>query len=158
MTKKQMIEKYENYLEELFVSIRPIVTESDITPFYKEIASDILEEFIKKIAEELPSIKRKHTKIKLKKVRGALSQGDIETAREFPIDVLIESKTGKRFKSGYTNCFLGVHEDKTPSMKHNKNTNTVHCFGCHAHMSVIDVEMKLSNCDFKQAVKNILKT
>lgn len=40
----------------------------------------------------------------------------------------------KRFR-----CVLPTHEDRNPSMSYNPKSNTVHCFGCGATMSVIDL-------------------
>lgn len=42
--------------------------------------------------------------------------------------------TNKRFR-----CVLPTHEDRNPSMSYNPKSNTVHCFGCGATMSVIDL-------------------
>lgn len=46
-----------------------------------------------------------------------------------------------------------IHEDKTPSLKVYKNTNTFKCFGCNAGGSPIDFIMAKESCSFKEAVE-----
>lgn len=57
-------------------------------------------------------------------------------------------------------CFW--HTDRNPSMiynppEHKTHPNTLHCFSCGAHKSVIDVVMYQSKCEFKEALEIIKK-
>lgn len=47
------------------------------------------------------------------------------------------------------------HEDKTASFKVYEQSNRFHCFGCGLSGSPVDFVMKISNCDFKEAVVNL---
>lgn len=154
---KKIFEKHEIYIGEIYQSLVDAFEDSQITPYHQKILQEYMSDFVKIFEDEHFKLKRKYIKPKKRKFSGFINEQDIEHARNYPIKDWIEEHTPYRFNSGgFVNCFLGTHEDKTPSMKYNSN-NTVHCFGCHAHLSVIDVEMNLSGCDFKQAVKNICK-
>lgn len=74
---------------------------------------------------------------------------NIRRAKEIPIDTMLT------FKNDVTKCIW--HDEKTPSLKYYKKTNTVHCFaGCGSHDS-IDVTRKLNDCSFYKAIQILLK-
>lgn len=73
---------------------------------------------------------------------------DVTRAKAFPIDQMIQ------FKEGFAKCLVDTDE-KTGSMKYNKGTNTVYCFGCSQKWDAIDVYMKLHNVPFKEAIKSL---
>ena len=73
--------------------------------------------------------------------------GDIDKAKAYPLDELVE------FKHGFTRCIF--HQEKTASMKYYKEENRAHCFSCNKSFDSIDIYRQLNNCSFKEAVKNL---
>lgn len=73
---------------------------------------------------------------------------DIELARRYSIDSLLEFN-----RYGKTLCLW--HDDTNPSLHLYRDTNSVYCFSCQHSADVIDVFMKLHNCDFKKAVLSL---
>lgn len=71
---------------------------------------------------------------------------DVQKAKLFPIGNLLKFNAGN-----FTNCIW--HNEKTPSMKRYKKTNTVFCFGCQKSGDPIDVAMQLYGLEFKEAVR-----
>lgn len=81
---------------------------------------------------------------------GKITPADIARAKETPIDSLIEVN-----HSGVAHCpFHG--KDRTPSLQVYKNTNRWWCFSCQQGTDVVDLFMKLNNCDFITAVKKLI--
>jgi len=71
----------------------------------------------------------------------------IERAKQVPISDLLDIPY-----SQFIQCIF--HKEKTASMKYNKKTNTVHCFGaCGTTHDSIDVVRQLHGCDFKTALQ-----
>lgn len=70
---------------------------------------------------------------------------DVERARNYPIDSLLE------FNHNKTLCIW--HDEKTPSLCLKKEWNKATCFGGCGTKDSIDVAMKLYNLDFKEAVR-----
>lgn len=68
--------------------------------------------------------------------------------RDTDILEIVRSYGIKPNRKGFIVC--PFHSDKNGSLKLYKD-NTFHCFGCHAHGSVIDFVMKMDGCDFKTA-------
>jgi hypothetical protein len=83
-----------------------------------------------------------------KSVEGKLN---VENAREFPIGDLLPSENRQKGKRIFYKCPL--HNEKTPSFVWYTESNRYKCFGCGGAGDVIDLYMKLYNCDFKSAVK-----
>lgn len=50
-----------------------------------------------------------------------------------------------------------LHNEDTPSFVFYKKTNSFYCFGCHQGGNVIDLYMKLNQCDFKTAITELNK-
>ena len=73
--------------------------------------------------------------------------GDIDKAKAYPIDELVE------IKHGFAKCLW--HNETQASMKFYKDQNRLHCFSCNQSHDSIDVYQKLNNCSFKEAVKNL---
>ena len=69
---------------------------------------------------------------------------NFERAKLVPVDSLIQ------FTRGFAPCIW--HDEKSPSMKHYRKNNKVHCFGCGKGGDVIDVVQQLKGCDVKEAV------
>jgi hypothetical protein len=81
-------------------------------------------------------------------VEGRITREDIERAKEYPFDQLID------FKNNFALC--PFHNEKTPSLHWNKNKNEVHCFGCNKSWDTIAFLRETQGLSFQQAV-NILK-
>lgn len=81
---------------------------------------------------------------------GALTDDLIQLARA----VLIEDVLNQEFRRrGST--LIGLcpfHDERTPSFHIYPNENRGWCFGCNQGGNVIDIVMKLRDCDFKEAV------
>jgi len=78
-----------------------------------------------------------------------ITDDDIDRAKEYPIDQLID------FVGGFAPCIF--HNEKTGSMKFYPSTNSTYCFGCHKAADAITIYRTLNNCDFRTAVRNLLK-
>ncbi len=76
---------------------------------------------------------------------GAISQSDIDRAREHPIENLFDGKT----KS--IRCIF--HDDKNPSAS--IKNNRFKCFACGKSADVIECYMKLNGKTFTEAVKEL---
>jgi hypothetical protein len=82
--------------------------------------------------------------------KGALPEGAIEAAHEYPIQDLFDSNFRR---SG--NNLVGLcpfHDERTPSFYIFVKQNRAHCFGCNKSLDVIDAYMELNECSFKAAV------
>jgi len=106
-----------------------------------------------KIAEEKEELESRKAKYAESKDFGDdLNRIKLET----PIPHYIHSLSRKKFAE----CLW--HNDNNPSMQYNppehqKHPNSLHCYSCGAHKSVIDVVMKIYELDFKEAVEKIKK-
>lgn len=73
--------------------------------------------------------------------------GDIQTAKSYPIQNLIEFNY-----SGFTKCLW--HEQKEHESLHlDKRRNKVHCFSCGADKDSIDVYQKLTGASLQESIK-----
>ena len=72
---------------------------------------------------------------------------DIERAKQFPMDQIIEINRG-----GFAQCV--AHDDTQPSM-FCKN-NFAHCFVCAYTGDTIDVYMQVHGCSFGEAVRSLI--
>lgn len=75
--------------------------------------------------------------------------GDVDKAKEYPIEELLE------FKHGFARCIF--HQEKTPSMKLYRERNRAHCFSCNKSFDAIDVYRQINNCSFKEAINYLSK-
>jgi len=74
--------------------------------------------------------------------------GDIDKARAYPIDEIIE------FKHDFAKCLW--HNESTNSLHFIKERNTAHCFGaCGRSYDSIDAARKVWNLSFKEAIKKL---
>lgn len=77
----------------------------------------------------------------------------LEIARNYPIEILAQSKldlksAGKNFIS-----LCPFHQEKTPSFFIYPEHNNYHCYGCGAHGDQINLLMALEGIPFVEAVK-----
>jgi hypothetical protein len=82
--------------------------------------------------------------------KGALPEGAIEAAHEYPIQDLFDT----HFRHSGNNLvgLCPFHTERTPSFYIFVKQNRAHCFGCNKSMDVIDAYMELNECNFKAAV------
>lgn len=94
--------------------------------------------------------KKKEMLRDIQKIRRAIeskiTSDDIERAREYPIERMIE------IRNGMAKCLW--HDDSRPSM--NCRKNFVYCHACGQHGDAIDVFMQMNGCGFSEAVKNMI--
>lgn len=97
-----------------------------------------------KICIESSNEKIKKYERKLQKYIVISDDPNIERAKDYPIDELME------FRRGFALC--PFHNEKTASFKYYKETNTGHCFGCGKSADAIDVAMAVWQVDFPTAL------
>ena len=73
--------------------------------------------------------------------------GDIDKAKQFPIDQLIE------IKHGFAKCLW--HTEKQASMKYYEKENRCHCFSCGKSFDSIDIAQKVWGLSFKETIKKL---
>lgn len=72
----------------------------------------------------------------------------IARAKSYPVELLVE------FKRGTALCFN--HEERTPSLNHDRKHNRAHCFGqCNQSWDSIDILMIRDGLNFRAAVKRL---
>ncbi len=90
---------------------------------------------------------------KLHKPKEGLTDYQIQTAREHPVEDLIGGKVRVTGSRKTTSC--PFHQEKTPSFVVYSD-NSFHCFGCGANGSnAIDFVMKRDQASFKDAVRSL---
>ena len=107
----------------------------------------------KERAKKLESILRRFTYYRNLCVGKKGKELNIELAKQFPIgDLLPKQRVLNGGNREFYSCPL--HSERTASFCWYKKTNTWHCFGgCGLGGDVIDLYMKLNNCDFVTATK-----
>lgn len=73
---------------------------------------------------------------------------DVDRARDFPIEELIQ------FRNGFAKCLW--HADTSPSLHWFKKANRAHCFSCSRSFDSIDAAQKIFSLSFKEAVKKLI--
>jgi hypothetical protein len=87
------------------------------------------------------------------KAFGRITDADIATAKDFPIEDLY---SGKLRKVGRSRCGLcPFHSERSPSFY--IKDNRFNCFGCSAHGDAIEFYMRQHNATFIQAIRAIMK-
>lgn len=90
--------------------------------------------------------------------QGGVTEAEIEQAREYPLEDLIDKRIFKAGGKWRANChcpLVGHEGEKTPSFYIDKN-NRYKCFGCHGSGDSIDFVMQRDGVKFIQAVKSLL--
>lgn len=88
-----------------------------------------------------------------RRTTGGITDDDIVSAKEHPIQELWTEFVGTPIRMGMVKCCF--HPDKTASMSLRRH-NRYHCFGCDEKGDSIDLYMKLQKVDFVQAVKQLI--
>lgn len=94
---------------------------------------------------------------KINKIKGHITDNDIEKARNVPIIDIAERHLGQLRKTGksyVTRC--PFHQDNSPSLNFYPESNRFFCFGCNATGDVITFLQKLLNHDFKSVILYLL--
>lgn len=133
------------------------VNKQPMTPASKEMYSTLLCEVhsdfpISVLEKEMESLNRVLQFIDMKK-RGKefKNEGDLQLAKNVPISNFIEFN-----RTGFSRCVF--HEEKSGSLKYDKKTNRVYCFGaCGKGYDVVDVVQKLFGYSFPDAIKFLSK-
>jgi len=81
------------------------------------------------------------------KERRGISEDDIERARQYPFENLIE------FKRGMALC--PFHADRLPSMHLYREQNRVHCFSCNQSWDTIQFLRERDGLTFREAIKTL---
>jgi len=82
--------------------------------------------------------------------QGTLSDDMIQTAREVPIEDLLDRSVRR---SGHDLvCPCPFHDERTPSFRIYTQKNRGWCFGCNTGGDSIGIYQLLHGCDFKEAV------
>ena len=76
-----------------------------------------------------------------------VTDAEIERARQYPIENLIESKRGM------ARCISGSHDDRNPSM--DVRNNFAYCYACGFRADAIEVYQKIHGVKFPEAVKSL---
>jgi len=84
---------------------------------------------------------------------GAITDDDIERAKQFPLENLLTPPTNRHFKNQYLCPF---HEEKTPSFHLYPQTNSYFCFGCQKGGDVISYVMDKNKMEFVEAVNFLI--
>lgn len=91
---------------------------------------------------------KEHTKINKETDRPkSFTSDNVTRAKEYPVENLLEFKNDKA-------CCLW-HNEKTPSMHFYHKSNSCYCFGCGKVADSIEIYMKLHDCTFREAVKQL---
>ncbi len=109
------------------------------------------EDFIRLRTEGLRRVLKRIVGIQQHKYQpkvGGVTDTMVARAKEFPIEEMYDG----RLRKGCGLC--PFHQEKTPSF--NIKNNKFNCFGCGEHGDAIDFYMKTNNCNFIQAVKNMI--
>lgn len=99
----------------------------------------------------------KRWKFYLNKAIGKITQHNIPIGemKKVPISTFWPEAKHARYGRSAHRCPLPDHTDKSPSFTVYHNNNSWYCFGCHQGGDNIDLYMRLNNCDFKQAIKEL---
>lgn len=131
------------------------VNKQPMTPASKEMYSTLLCEVhsnypISELEKEIESLERVLSFIKMKG-QPMKGEGNLILAKSKPISDYIEFN-----RSGFSRCLW--HIEKTGSLKYDKKTNRVYCFGaCGKGYDVVDVVQKLFNYSFQDAIRFLSK-
>lgn len=78
---------------------------------------------------------------------GRITDAQVEAARAFPIEQVIDFVKGK--------APAPCHADKNPSLSWDRKRNRAHCFVCCKSFSALDILMEFQGLKFTDAVKQL---
>jgi hypothetical protein len=135
------------------------IKENATDDFSAQFCRDCIKHFhipgLIEIDKHLSRLHRQNNIINNRKPRDNLITRDqIDQARAVPIQTLLPGPFKKIGRNSV--CLCPLHNEKTPSFTIFTKTNTYKCFGCQQGGNSIKLMRSLYNCDFKEAVKNLL--
>lgn len=92
---------------------------------------------------------------KIKETKGNINETHIAQAKTVPIESFMPYKC-ERTSMNRKYYLCPLHKEDTPSFVEYTDQNTYSCFGCSQAGDNIDLYMKLNNCDFITAVKDLI--
>lgn len=138
LTKKQ----YQTYKRFIQRKINYLLDLCRINPEYKFLWEDDLEKYI--------DIKKKVVMILNSKAKDKGNVvTDIKKAKQFPVENILKFNN-----AGFAIC--PFHDEKTPSLKLYRKTNSVYCFGgCQRHYDSVDLYQKIYGVNFLESIKKL---
>jgi hypothetical protein len=119
----------------------------DLNDYLDEQTNIMPESTIVDLCIEICNIRIYQQAAKKGRLKQGITDADIEAAREYPVEQLIE------FNRGAALAFC--HADKTPSLSLDRKRNRCHCFPCDKDFSAIDILIERDGLDFISAVKQL---
>jgi hypothetical protein len=87
--------------------------------------------------------------------KGGITEAELQTARDFPIQELIDTPV-RQAGGAKLRVLCPFHEEKKPSFVIYTNDNSWHCFGCGVHgRGAISFLMERDNLGFKEAIERL---
>lgn len=77
-----------------------------------------------------------------------VTDAEIEQAKQYPIDRLVDFSKGR--------ATAWCHDDRNPSLVHNRKENKVYCPVCHKQWNSVEVTMIRNNLKFYDAVRSLI--
>ena len=150
---KDKLEKLETEAKELEVKVREGLEKTErkspneITTFLrKQLIKIFLGEDLDNSIAEIKNLK--FALSRKKKIKGTISEDEIDMARHFPFEKLIP------FKKGWAVC--PFHKESKGSLHIIPGTNLIHCFGCSLTSDTIGFVQKKDNLSFREAVRVLI--
>lgn len=114
-----------------------------------ELTRCFLQHTINRAKEKISRMQREHSMIVIPNhmIKG-ITDDDIEKAKQYPIEKLIESRKGNR-------CIAFCHDSDSYSMGINTKSNRLHCFVCNKSFNPIDVLVMRDGYTFIEAVRRL---
>lgn len=144
---KKQIKDCEQEIERLVERKREIRNKAFATDQEERVTEILLDGVDDLIESYNKEINNKQVMLMSSQKKNDTLEVNVERAKEFPIDSLIEFQNNKA-------CCV-FHDERTPSLHYYKNTNSVYCWGCHKYGDSIEVAMALWGVDFKTAVEKL---
>jgi hypothetical protein len=108
-----------------------------------------IEQSIGKVKQDIKRLRAKHSRLVTPKQDiGGISDDDVDAARDYPIENLVEFNSNGR-------CMAFCHKSNSESMSWNKRDNKAHCFVCNKSFNPIDVLVYRDGYSFVDAVKEL---
>lgn len=137
---RNTIEQYADNINRLIVHKRTVVNQID-----RDMYDDLIHELVTEKRNWETVLKSFSYK---KSSDSLINEQDVINAKMYPVTDLIKFNSQNFAKCPW-------HNEKSPSLKLYKQTNTVHCFGCGKSGDSIEVARALFNESFILAVKRL---
>ena len=129
------------------------ITCSDSEDWWWEMATHKIEQKIKGLEKRLWKFKNMIMVSGMRQVNEE-RRFNLDEIKEIPIDYLLE--TEPMFINHQRNFYkCPLHNETNASFVWYKDQNSFHCFGCSAHGDIIELYMRLHDCDFVKACRDL---